>query len=89
MRTRMDPKRSCQVLVTWSREWLRQDVREHDGSLAVLQLDFAALDFITDVMVLDVDVLGSTVVHRVLRHLDARLVVFENLQPRRLFVRRR
>ena len=36
------------------------------------------LDLITDVMVLDVDVFSSTMIHRVLRHLDSRLVVFAN-----------
>ena len=71
MQTRVDAKSRRQFLVTWSVKCLGQDVREHDGSLTVFQIDFAALDFITDVVVLDVDVFFSTMVHRVLCHLDA------------------
>ena len=38
---------------------------------------FTALDLITDVVALDFDVLGMAMIHRILRHLDARLVVFK------------
>ena len=47
---------------------------------------FTALDLITDVMVLDVDVLGAAMFHRILRHLDARLVVFTDDEVRSFFV---
>ncbi len=46
----------------------------------MLNLHFTTLEFITDVMVLDVDVFCTTMVDGILRHLDAGLVVFENLQ---------
>ena len=55
---------------------LCHDVCQHHRSLAVLELNFTALDLITDVMVLDVDMLGAAMVNGVLRHLDARLIVF-------------
>ena len=82
MRTRINSECSRQILVTRSRKCLRQDVRKHDGSLTILKLHFTTLDFITDVMALDVNVICTTMVDGILRHLDAGLVVFENLQSR-------
>ena len=66
--------------MTRSRKCLRQDIREHDGSLAVLQLDFAALDFVTDVVIIDVDMFRTAMVDGVLRHLDAGLVVLAGMR---------
>ena len=80
MRTRVYAKRCRQVLVPRSWESLGHDVRQHHRSLTVLQLDITTLDFITNMMVLDVYVLGPTMVHRVFRHLDARLIVFHDLE---------
>ena len=42
----------------------------------MLELHFTALDLITDVMVLDVNVFDSTMIYWILRHLDIGLVVF-------------
>ena len=41
-------------------------------------LHFTALDLITDVMVLDVDMLSAAVIDRILCHLDAWLVILLN-----------
>ena len=71
MRTRINAESRRQFPVAWSWQCLRQNVREHDGSLAILKHHFATLDLITDVMVLDVDVLRSTMIDGILRHLDA------------------
>ena len=75
--------------MTMSQKSLGHDVRHHHGSLAILELHFTALDLITDVMVLDVNVLGTSMIHRILRHLDARLVVFTDDEVRSWFVRGR
>ena len=74
----MNAKSRRQVLVTWSVKSLRHDVRQHRRSLAIFELHFTALDLITNVVVLDVNVLGTTMVHRILRLLDTRLVVFKD-----------
>ena len=76
MRTCTDTERRRQVPMARSVKSLRHDVRQHHCRLAVFKLNFAALHFITNVVVLDVDVFGAAVVDRILRHLDARLVVF-------------
>ena len=80
MQTRADAESRREVLVTWSVKRLRHDVRQHCRSLVVLELHFTTLDFITDVMILDVNVLGTTMVDRVPRHLDAGLVVFHDVE---------
>ena len=64
-------------------ESLRHQVGQHSVCGLILDLYQSALDFITDVVVLDVDVLGTTMVDWVLGHLDAGLVVFEDDQVRR------
>ena len=73
--------------VSWTEDMtlgqsLGHDVCQHRSCFAVLELDFTSLDLITDVMVLDVDMLRSTMVHRILRHLDTRLIVFDNDEVR-------
>ena len=44
----------------------------------LLELHFTALESIMDILVLDVDVLGSTMVDGFHRRLDTRLIVFGN-----------
>ena len=78
----MNAKSRRQVFVTWSGKSLGHDVRQHRRSLAIFELHFTALDLITDVVVLDANVLGTAMVHRVVRHLDARLIVFGNDEVR-------
>ena len=85
IRTRTNAESRRQFLVTWSVKSLRHDVRQHHRSLAILNLDFTALDLITNVVVLDVDVLGASMVDRVLGHLDAGLVVFIDHERRFFF----
>ena len=65
---------------------LGHDIRQHQSRFAVLELDLTTLDFITDVVILDVDVLGAAVVDRILRHLDARLIVFTDHELRSFLV---
>ena len=86
MRTRKYAECRRQILVTRSVKPLRHDVRQHHSRLAVLKLDFTTLDFIADVMVLDVDMLGAAMVYRILRHLDARLIVFTDKELRSFLV---
>ena len=88
MRTRVYAERCSQILVTWSWKSLGHDVGQHVRRFAVLQLDFATLDFITDMMVLNVNVLGTTMVDGIFRHLDARLVIFDDLELRLRLVHR-
>ena len=57
--------------MTRSRKSLGHDVRHRQGSLAILELRFTALDLIMDVMVLDVDMLIAAVIDRIICHLDA------------------
>ncbi len=66
MQTRADAKRLCHLLVTRSVKSLGHDFCYHHRSLTVLELDLAALDLMTDVMVLDVDVLGTAMVDRII-----------------------
>ena len=56
-----------------SRTWqsLGEQVGQHRRSAAVLDFDFTGLHFVTNVMVFDVDVLGTPMIHGVLGHLDA------------------
>ena len=82
----MNAKSRRQVPVTWSGKSFGHDVRQHHRCLAILELYFTALDLITDVMILDVDVLGTSMIYGVLRHLDARLVVLEDDKLRSYFV---
>ena len=71
MRTRVYAECCRQVLVTRSRQSLGHDVCQHCRRLTLLQLDIATLHLITDVVVLDVDVLRTSMVDGVLCHLDA------------------
>lgn len=75
MQTRTDAKGRGQIFVARSRQSLSNDVGQHQHSLTVLQLDFIA-----NVMVFDVNMLGTSMINRILRHLDARLVVFHDLE---------
>ena len=62
MRTRKYAECRRHLLVTRSMKSFRHDVYQHHRSLTVLELDLAALDLITDVMILDVNVLCAAVV---------------------------
>ena len=42
------------------------------------QLDLAALDFVTDVVILDVDMVRTSMVNGILCHLDSGLIVFND-----------
>ena len=66
IRTRTDAESRRQVLVTRSRKSLGHDVHHHQGSLAILELYLTTLDLITDVMVLDVEMLSAAMIDRIL-----------------------
>ena len=80
MRTRENVESCRHVYVAWSWQSLRHNVRQQSRRLEILKLDFAALDLITDVVILYVDVFCAAVVDRILLHLDARLVVFTDYE---------
>ena len=80
MRTRVNAESRREVDVAWSQKCFCHNVCQHHRRLAVLKLNLTTLDFIANVVVLDVDVLGPTMVHRILRHLDARLVILHDLE---------
>ena len=63
-----------------SRQSLSHDVGQHQRSLTVLQLDITTLDFIAYVMVLNVNMLDTSMAHRILSHLDVRLVILHDLK---------
>ena len=71
MRTRMKTERRSHVLVARSGQSLRHNVCQHVCRITVFKVHFATLDFVTDVMILDINVLCTAVVDRILRHLDA------------------
>ena len=79
MRARMKTERRSHFLVARSGQSFRHYVCQHLRRLTVFKVHFATLDFVTNVMVLDVDVLCTAVVDRILSHLDARLIVFKDL----------
>ena len=76
MRTCVNTDTCRQSFVTGP--WKSLGAPKHPRRLAISDLYFTALDLITDVMVLDVDIRGPAIIHGILRHLNTLLIVIRD-----------